>query len=140
MCNTDNLIKYLLEDTISQKIEWNCVSAFGSDLCSIDFRDINPVMQRWVEQNFFIGNSHNLYVAQISSGFIYIFHPRDYPDTYNLYCQADCHSKIERISIRSSLIKELYLLVSETVQNDSWTLDNFIEELIHSFWINPDDE
>lgn len=136
MYTTDQFITHLKEDTKKHKINWSQVGSFGSESYSIDFRPINPVLDQWTQQVYLTGNWSNMFVADIKTGFVYIAKSRNIANSYSLYIQTDCYSKIIQCKADPKQIASLYSVVSKKIRKYESILIDFMESYIISHWEN----
>ena len=125
---TSGFADCLLNDTRENLIFWSCVGDFGGEYHSIDFRDINEPLEKWISQNPFALNGwEDMYVANVMSGFVFLVKTDNLPPRYQLYIQPDSDSNICLVNCSEKVLKELYAAVSQNLNILYDKISDFME-------------
>lgn len=118
----------LLEDTLKNLVFWSRVGEFGGEYHSIDFRDINKPLEKWIFQNPFTLNGWNdMYITNVMSGFVFLAKQDSLPPRYHLYIQPDCDSNICLVNCSEKILKELHETVTQNLNVSFDKVSDFME-------------
>lgn len=132
MYEVDSFLYHLTNDTKSNIIHWDFVGSWGDGPCSLDFREINPVLRDLTDSDPFAYNHwRNMLVAKVMDGFVYLSVERNSSIQHTIYLQTDCHAPIKRLNSSPDMVQELYQVVKK--QLNTAKSDNKIIDFMYSY-------